>query len=76
LKIDDDVARLLLAHLDGTRDRAALAALLAREVEEGRLSFTWDSTSVEPNSPALPALLSQLVDHHLHKLVRLALLIG
>jgi SAM-dependent methyltransferase len=74
LKIDDEVARLLLAHLDGTRDRAALVAVLARALEEGRLSLSWEAKPVERSTPSLHDLLGRIVDHHLRKLARLALI--
>jgi hypothetical protein len=76
LKIDDEVARLLLAHLDGTRDRAALGALLAREMLEDRFTLAVEGEAVTSNAPALQGLLARIVDHHLRKLARLALLVA
>ena len=40
------MSRLLLSAMDGSRDHAALAELLAEEVVAGRLAFTRDGVSV------------------------------
>ncbi|HEV2846736.1 MAG TPA: class I SAM-dependent methyltransferase, partial [Thermoanaerobaculia bacterium] len=47
LKLDDDLARTVLLHLDGTRDRAALREVLAEEVREGRLGIAKDGEPVQ-----------------------------
>jgi hypothetical protein len=75
LKLDDPVARVLLAHLDGSHDRAALVRLLERDVREGKLEIAFEG---EPllDSARLPAVLSSLVEHHLRKLAEHALLAG
>ncbi|HEY3568168.1 MAG TPA: class I SAM-dependent methyltransferase [Thermoanaerobaculia bacterium] len=73
LKLDDDFARVLLQHLDGTRDRAALREVLAGEVAAGRLAITRDGEPLldpEQRSPFLDALLEQT----LRKMAGLALL--
>ncbi|HEV7238626.1 MAG TPA: class I SAM-dependent methyltransferase [Thermoanaerobaculia bacterium] len=72
LKIDDPVAMLLITHLDGTRDRAALLRLLDREASAGRLDITAGEQRVDP--ARIPMVLQAVLDHHLTRLVRLALL--
>lgn len=74
LKIDDPVAKLLLLHLDGTRDRAALLRLLDGEAAAGRLDVTAGEQRVEPTR--IPMVLQAVLDHHLQRLMRLALLEG
>ena len=75
LKLDDLVARVLLAHLDGSRDRAALVRLLERDVREGRLEIAFEGKPLR-ESERLPAVLASLVEHHLRKLAEHALLAG
>lgn len=72
LKIDDPVAMLLIQHLDGTRDRAALLRLLDREASAGRLDITAGEQRVDPSR--IPMVLQAVLDHHLQRLSRLALL--
>ncbi len=72
LKIDDPVAKLLLLNLDGTRDRAALVRLLDREASAGRLDVTAGEQRVDP--ARIPMVLQAVLDHHLNRLMRLALL--
>jgi SAM-dependent methyltransferase len=72
LKIDDPVARLLLLSLDGTRDRASLLRLLDGEAAAGRLDITSGDQRVDPTR--IPMVLQAVLDHHLQRLVRLALL--
>lgn len=74
VQLDDPMARFLLLHLDGSRDRAALVGLLAREVEEGRLDVSLDGGPVDP--ARLPAVLEAMLDHGLKKMAGLALLAG
>jgi methyltransferase-like protein/2-polyprenyl-3-methyl-5-hydroxy-6-metoxy-1,4-benzoquinol methylase len=75
LKLDDPVARVLLAHLDGSRDRAALVGLLERDVREGSLEIAFEGEPLR-DSERLPAVLASLVEHHLRKLAEHALLAG
>jgi methyltransferase-like protein/ubiquinone/menaquinone biosynthesis C-methylase UbiE len=75
LKLDDDVARILLLHLDGTRDRTALRAVLAREVQEGRLGIEKDGEPVR-DPERLGPLLDALIDQTLRKMAGLALLVA
>ena len=72
LKVDDPVARLLIEHLDGTRDRAALLRLLDAEASAGRLDITAGDQRVDPTR--IPMVLQAVLDHHLKRLARLALL--
>jgi len=74
VNIDDDAARLLLRHLDGTRDRSALSGILEDAVKNGRLNIKYK------NKPILEAenlkdVLRRIVDSHLKKLAECALLI-
>jgi methyltransferase-like protein/cyclopropane fatty-acyl-phospholipid synthase-like methyltransferase len=74
VELDDPVVRFLIRHLDGSRDRAALLRLLAREVEEGRLTIARDGAGADdPKRPA--ADLAALLDHDLEKMAALALLV-
>lgn len=75
LKLDDDLARVVLLHLDGAHDRAALREVLAKEVREGRLGIAKDGVPV--SDPAeLAGMLDALVDQTLRKMSGLALLVG
>ncbi|HEV2843462.1 MAG TPA: methyltransferase regulatory domain-containing protein, partial [Thermoanaerobaculia bacterium] len=75
LKLDDDLARVVLLHLDGTRDRAALREVLAKEVREGRLGIAKDGEPVQ--DPAqLATMLDALLDQTLRKMAGLALLVA
>jgi methyltransferase-like protein len=78
LRMDDEAARLLLRHLDGTHDRAALAELLVDEVRAGRLQLTADETPILADAPRerLLPVLAALVDQHLEQMARVALLVG
>jgi methyltransferase-like protein len=68
-----DMDRLILLHLDGTRDRAALAGVLKELVASGQLS----SRAEDPSSPAeLDAILNRQVEQTLSKLARQALLLN
>lgn len=73
LKIDDPVAKFLLLQLDGTRDRAALVRLLDAEASAGRLDITAGGDRVDPQR--IPMVLQAVLDHHLQRLLRLALLV-
>lgn len=75
LRLDDDLARLLLLHLDGTRDRAALRDVLAKEVQEGRLGIEKDSEPVRDPGQLGP-YLDALVEQNLRKMAGLALLVA
>lgn len=74
LKLDDPMARFLLRHLDGSRDRASLVRLLEWEVAEGRLDLVVDGKPVEPGR--MPVVLETLLDHHLRKMAEHAMLVG
>lgn len=74
LKLDDPVARFLLLHLDGSRNRDSLIRLLEREIQEGRLNVGVEGKAVEPER--LPAVLSSLLDQQLRKMAEHALLVG
>jgi len=76
--MDDEAARLLLRHLDGTHDRAALAELLVGEVRAGRLQLTADEAPIPADAPRerLLPVLAALVDQHLEQMARVALLVG
>ncbi|MEO8380910.1 MAG: class I SAM-dependent methyltransferase [Acidobacteriota bacterium] len=74
LKIDDAAARFILQQLDGTRDRAALLRLLDREATAGRLDITAGDQRVDTSR--IPMVLQAVLDHHLNRLARLALLVG
>jgi len=74
VNVDDAAARLLLRHLDGTRDRIALSDILENAVSSGRLNIKYK------NKPILEAknlkdVLRRIVDSHLQKLTECALLI-
>jgi len=77
LRMDDEAARLLLRHLDGTHDRAALAELLVGEVRQGRLQLTTPERLVPADAPRddLLPILGALVDQHLKQMARVALLV-
>jgi methyltransferase-like protein/SAM-dependent methyltransferase len=75
LRLDDELARLLLLHLDGTRDRAALRDVLAREVQEGRLGIEKDGEPLR-DPEKLGPYLDALVEQNLRKMAGLALLVG
>ena len=74
LKLDDAIARFLLQQLDGTRDHAALARLLDREVSAGRLDVSIDGRIPDPER--IPAILQAVITHHLKKMADYALLVG
>ncbi len=75
LRLDDELARLLLLHLDGTRDRAALRDVLAREVQEGRLGIEKDGEPIR-DPEKLGPYLDALIEQNLRKMAGLALLVG
>lgn len=75
LKLDDPVARFLVRHLDGSRDRNALVRLLDREAAAGRLDLALDGhATIDPRR--FPIVLEAVLDHHLRKMVEYALLVG
>jgi hypothetical protein len=74
LKLDDPIARFLLLHLDGRRERGSLVRLLEWEVREGRLDLSVDGRPVEPERRTM--VLEALLDQHLHKMAEHALLVG
>lgn len=75
LRLNDEIARLLLLHLDGTRDRAALRDVLAKEVQEGRLGIEKDGEPVR-DPEKLGPYLDALVEQNLRKMAGLALLVA
>jgi methyltransferase-like protein/SAM-dependent methyltransferase len=75
LRLDDELARLLLLHLDGTRDHAALRGVLAKEAQEGRLGIEKDGEPVRDPGQLAP-LLDALVEQNLRKMAGLALLVA
>lgn len=75
LRLDDELARVLLLHLDGTRDRAALRDVLAQEVQAGRLGIEKDGEPVR-NPEKLGPYLDALVEQNLRKMAGLALLVA
>ena len=74
IKLDDPIARFLLLHLDGSRDRGSLVRLLEWEVKEGRLNLEVDGRPVAPER--LPKVLEALLDQQLRKMAEHALLVG
>ena len=75
IDLDDEAARFLLQHLDGRRDRAALAALVRQAVSAGRLGLNRDGCPVR--DPAeLGRAVPELVERHLARLARCALLVA
>ena len=64
IDIDDDMACLLLDLVDGTRDRAALLELVNAATTDGRLSVREGSD------------MERLLDVHLRKMAKHALLVG
>ncbi len=75
LKLDDDLARLLLTLADGTRDRAAVAAALAEEAISGRLRVENEGRPIT-DPTALANVLPHLVDLHLTRAAELGLVVG
>ena len=73
ITIDDPVARFLLTHLDGTRDRAALVDLLTSAVHAGTLQIDVSGVPITTGENAAE-VLDDLVGHHLDKIRDLALL--
>ncbi len=74
VKLDDEVARLLLLRVDGRHDRAALAGWLREEVRTGRLQLQLDEEPVGEESTELDPALDRLVQSHLEKMADYALL--
>jgi hypothetical protein len=68
-----DFERHVLRHLDGTRDRAALADVLTALVREGALTVQEGGQVVE-DGQKLTSRLGQALDEQLPKLARNALL--
>lgn len=75
LKLDDDLARTVLLHLDGSRDRVALREVLSKEVQEGRLGIAKDGEPVT-DPVQLARMLDALLDQTLQKMAGLALLVA
>jgi methyltransferase-like protein len=74
LKLDDPIARFLLLHLDGRRERGSLVRLLEWEVREGRLDLSVDGKPVETEQRTM--VLEAILDQQLHKMAEHALLVG
>ncbi len=70
----DEMARFLLRHLDGTRDRAALFDIVAKPLREGRLVVRQDDQPVEDPTQA-EAILTEELATNLRWLAQAALLI-
>ena len=71
-----DLERMVVMHLDGTRDRAALCLVLANAMAEGTLDCT-DSDQQPIADPAMrTAAVEQALEPCLHSLAFHALLIG
>ncbi|HEY1187300.1 MAG TPA: class I SAM-dependent methyltransferase [Gemmata sp.] len=70
-----DLERHLVPLLDGTRDRAALAAFLAGEVTAGRLRLDRDGHPVR-DADDVKATLAAILDQALRNIARQALLVG
>lgn len=75
LRLDDDLARVLLLHLDGTRDRVALRDVLAQEVQERRLEIEKDGAPIR-DPDQLGPILDALIEQNLRKMAGLALLVA
>ena len=65
----------LLRHLDGHRDRSALAALLEEALSSGGLTITND-TGPFPAESRTPELVGEILDQGLASLARQALLVA
>src|SRR5262249_15110547 len=67
--------RLVLRHLDGSHDRAALLDILIKMVEKGDWKIEKEAMSIQ--DPAqVRAMLTETLDRCLHSLARSALLVG
>jgi SAM-dependent methyltransferase len=73
--IDADSARRMAPILDGKHDRAALAAELERGVRDGEITLEHEGKPVTVSRSTRPIMLG-LVDEHLKRLARCALLVG
>jgi methyltransferase-like protein/2-polyprenyl-3-methyl-5-hydroxy-6-metoxy-1,4-benzoquinol methylase len=71
----DDLSRVLLLLLDGTRNRAALQAALTSQVEQGAVTLSRDGQPITDREQ-LRALVAELLPPRLQELVRSALLVG
>lgn len=74
VRIDDDAAHFILLLLDGSRDRVALAAEMARALREGRLRIEYQGRPLSEH-PQADAILLQLVAHRLRGFADHALLV-
>jgi len=74
LRLEDDMVRVLLLHLDGTHDHEALRGVLDREVREGRLGIERDGEPVR-DAAHRAEILGTLVERSLQKMAELALLV-
>jgi methyltransferase-like protein len=70
----DEMSRNLLQFLDGTRDRAALLAVLVAAAERGQLSILRGDLPARSSEAA--AILEQVLDQALRRLANGALLVG
>lgn len=71
----DDFDRLILRHLDGTRDREALLAVLAAAISEGVLELQSEE-GVIPSPEQVRALLGEMLDASLQRLANSTLLVS
>lgn len=70
----DELARFLLRHLDGTRDRAALFDVVAKPLRDGSLVVRQNEQPVDDPAQA-EAILADELDTSLHWLAHAALLV-
>lgn len=70
----DEMARFLLRHLDGTRDRAALFNIVAKPLRDGTLVVRQNDQPVEDIAQA-EAILAEELATNLHWLAHAALLV-
>jgi methyltransferase-like protein len=72
----DDLNRFLLPELDGSRDRAALLAMVEELAAQGRLQVPAREGKPSRKVSPEPAILTEIVDYRLNQLAHLALLVG
>lgn len=72
VKMESDLGRFLLVHLDGSHDLDALAGLLEREIETGRLVASARDGGGRPTRD----LLRRAVESQLEKMAGFGLLVG
>jgi len=75
IAMDDEVASLILRHLDGTHDREALLRILTDALESGEIKLPPWKSETKPE-PSAGDRLARLVDLNLDKMAEHALLVG